>query len=467
MNNKALAHDLQNNPYAGSCEGSLYMKHYDLFVIGSGSGAARAAFICRRAGFRVGIAEKAAIGGIGAAAFSSPQKRFTAASDAVNLFQSMIGCGLKGSVSVDWEHLKGVGAESVSSNLEEDLRGAGIEIFHGKCSFADKNILNINGEQVFSRFILIATGAAPAKLSFAGSEYLTPSREFMNLESLPSSIVFVGGGYISFELAHIAARAGAKAVIVEALPRVLRGFDDDLARLLVRESAALGIDVITGAPVRFLEKYSNGLRMQAGTHKFVVSLAVHGAGRVPDIDELCLEAGEISTNEQGIAVNCYLQSVSNPAVYVAGDVNALGMQLKPVAEMESAAAAANMLLGNHEMPEYNVVARALLTAPQLCAVGMGEREAAIENIPFDVHFFNNFSTQGGGSCMERSQFAFKIISEKGTGRILGVHILGQDAAETINAAALAIKGGCTIKNLKNTALVFPSQLYDIMNIVNY
>ena len=444
------------------------MKHYDLFVIGSGSGAARAAFICRRAGFKVGVAEKAAIGGIGAAALSSPQKRLTMASDAVNLVSSMIGCGLKGSVSVDWEHLKGRAKESVSSNLEEDLSGAGIEIYRGRCGFADKNILNINGERIFSRYILIAAGASPIKFSFAGSEYLTPSFEFMNLEQLPSSVVFAGGGYISFELAHIAARAGAKVTVVEALPRVLRGFDDDLVRLLVKESAALGIDVITDAPVRSIEKHHDGaLRIQAGKHKLDAALAVHGAGRAPDIEGLCLEAGEISTNEQGIAVNCYLQSVSNPAVYVAGDVNAAGMQLKPVAEMESAAAAANMLFGNHEMPEYNVVARALLTAPQLCAVGMGEREAALENIPFDVHFFHNFSTQKGGCPTEREQFAFKIISEKGTGRILGAHILGQDAQETINAAALAIKGGCTIKNLKNTALVFPSLFYDIMNIVSY
>jgi len=444
------------------------MKHYDLFVIGSGSGAVGAALICRRAGFRVGIAEKAAIGGIGAAALSSPQKRLTAASEAVNLVQTMIGCGLKGSVSVDWEHLRGICAESVSSKLEEDLRSAGIEVYHGKCSFADKNILNINGGQVFSRYILIATGASALRFSFAGSEYLTPSFEFMKLERLPSAVVFVGGGYISFELAHIAARGGAKVTIVEALPRVLRGFDDDLVDLLVKQSAALGIDVLTDAPVRFLEKRSGSLRIQAGKHKLEASIAVHGAGRAPDMEGLCLEAGEISTNEQGIAVNCYLQSVSNPAVYVAGDVNAAGMQLKPVAEMESAAAAANMLFGNHEVPEYNVVARALLTSPQLCAVGMGEREAVLENIPFDVHYLNKFSVKKGGcSCTGRGEFAFKMISEKGTGRILGVHILGRDAQETINAAALAIKGGCTIKNLKNTALVFPSLLYDLMNIVNY
>ena len=443
------------------------MKHYDLFVIGSGSGAVGAALTCRKAGFRVGVAEKRTIGGIGAAALSSPQNRFTAASKAVNLVRSMNGCGLKGTVAVDWEHLKGINAQSVSLGLEEELRGAGIEIFHGRCGFTDKNTLNINGEHIFSRFILIAAGASPVKFSFAGSEYLTPSWQFMNLESLPPSVVFVGGGYISFELAHIAARAGAKVTIVEAAARVLRGFDDDLVDLLARESADLGIDVLTDAPVRFIEKSADVLRIHAGARRLEASIAVHGAGRVPDIDGLSLDAGEISTNEQGIAVNCYLQSVSNPAVYVAGDVNVSGMQLKPVAEMESAAAAANMLLGNHEMPEYNVVARALATAPQLCAVGMGEREAALENIPFDIHFFDKFSTQRERRGTECSRFAFKIISEKGTGRILGAHILGRDAQEAINAAALAIRGGCTVKNLKNTALVFPSVLYDVMNSVNY
>ncbi|MDR0307334.1 MAG: NAD(P)/FAD-dependent oxidoreductase [Chitinispirillales bacterium] len=439
------------------------MKHYDLFVIGSGSGGCVAANICRRAGFRVGIAEKRSIGGIGAVAHNSPQKNLVAAAEIAYRVGLMNGKGIKGEISVDWERLKGERSEQ--SGLEEELRSSGIEIYRGFCRFNAMNVLEVAGEKIYSRFILIAAGARPVKFSFVGSEHLISSWQFMNMPSLPSSIVFVGGGYISFEFAHIAARAGSKVTIIEAAPRPLRTFDDQLVDILVQESRAAGIEVFTGAPLTSIEKQGSRFRVHAGANRIEADLIVHGAGRVPDIEELNLGAGYVSTNEQGIAVNRYLQSVSNPAVYIAGDVNSTGIQLKPVAEMESAAAASNMLLSNNEMPDYSAAARALLTSPPLCAVGMGEKDAALENIPFDISFFDNFSDSKAACGTECSRFAFKIISEKGTGRILGAHILGHNAQEAVNGFSIAIRGGCTIKELKTSALAFPSVLYNVVNSI--
>ena len=175
--------------------------------------------------------------------------------------------------------------------------------------------------------VLVATGAMPAALPFPGAEHLA-QRAVLGLEALPSRLIFVGGGYISFEFAHVAVRAGADVTILHRGARPLPGFEPELVDKLVQRTRALGVHVELETEVQAIEKTSNGVRVYARTagmaRQFETAMAVHGAGRVPEIDDLDLDTAGIAYEKRGVTVNDYLQSVSNPAVYAAGDAAASG-----------------------------------------------------------------------------------------------------------------------------------------------
>jgi len=161
-----------------------------------------------------------------------------------------------------------------------------------------------------------------------GEELLATSEQFLNIDALPRRVVFVGGGYVSFEFAHVAVRAGAEVTILHRGPRPLEAFDPDLAGLLVGRTRALGVRVDLATQVTGFERAGRGLlvhaRAEGRERCFEADLAVHGAGRIPDLDDLDLGAGGIERGPWGVTVNRYLQSVSNPAVYAAGDAAASG-----------------------------------------------------------------------------------------------------------------------------------------------
>ena len=187
-----------------------------------------------------------------------------------------------------------------------------------------------------ARHIHIATGAMPAKLPIAGEDLLTSSDQFLELTELPRRIAFLGSGFISFEFAHVCAIAGGHVTMIEMLERPLAGFDPDLVSVLVEGTRALGIELHLQTKVQGVARVADCLVITAdrpqGTHRFEADMVVHGAGRVPEIDDLDLERGGVDYGKRGVRVNEYLQSISNPAVYAAGDAADSGPMLTPVAE---------------------------------------------------------------------------------------------------------------------------------------
>src|SRR5205823_14190624 len=222
----------------------------------------------------------------------------------------------------------------------------------------DANSLEVAGQRINARFIVIAVGAKPSSLGIPGEEHLINSTQFLELEQLPAEIVFVGGGYIAMEFAHVAVRAGARVSILHRGPRVLEGFDPDLVSSLSRRTQELGISLRTGATVEAIEKSGAKFEVRATQQdkrmSFTCDLAVHAAGRVPDIDDLDLESAQVEREKRGVKVNEHLQSVSNPSVYAGGDAAATGgLQLTPVAAYDGKVIAANLLKGNHMKAEYH------------------------------------------------------------------------------------------------------------------
>ncbi len=315
-----------------------------------------------------------------------------------------------------------------------------------------------------TRAIVIAAGARPVDLAIEGREHVVTSDQFLELPSMPPSVTFVGGGYISFEFAHVAVRVGAIVTILQRGQRPLSQFDPDLVDRLVARSRAAGIDVRLGAEVQAIERAGSRFRVAfRDEHKsaFVdANLVVHGAGRVPDVDDLKLSAGGVQSSRAGVLVNEYLQSMSNPIVWAAGDCAATeGPRFRRGAGYEGRIVAANLIDGRQTTADYRAIPSVVFTVPSLARVGLTEGEARAKTLEFDVK--HNETSGWYSSRRLGEQFsAYKLLIEKGTDHILGAHLLGSHADESINLFALAMRAGVSAKQFKQMLWAYPTHASD-------
>jgi glutathione reductase (NADPH) len=443
---------------------------FDLAVIGTGAAASTVAYACREAGWTVAIIDSRPFGGTCANRGCDPKKVLVGAAEVVDWTRRMMPHGVAASgLAIDWPALmrfKRSFTDPVPPNRERGFRDAGITAFHEIARFSRPDALEVADATVAARYFVIAAGAAPARLGIPGENLLITSDDFLDLEQLPESIVFVGGGYIAFEFAHLAARAGARATIVHRGTRPLEQFDVDLVSSLVEHTRFAGIDLRLGTAVEGVERTGRGVRvLTAGGASFEAALAVHAAGRAPQIEALNLAAAGIDATRRGITVNRYLQSVSNPRVYAAGDVSASGgPALTPVAGYEGRVVAENLLRGNRRETDYRGVASAVFTIPPLAMTGLTEAAARQQGLEFDV---NSGDTSGWYSSrrVAEERSGYKVLIERGSGRILGAHILGQDASDQINLFALAIRHGLTAAQIKEPLYAYPTHGSNIQYMV--
>ncbi len=302
-------------------------------------------------------------------------------------------------------------------------------------------------------------------MGIPGEEYLTTSTQFLDLEALPRRVAFVGGGYIAFEFAHIAARAGAQVQVLHRGSRPLAKFDPDLVAHLVQTTRELGVEVRLNTAVTAIEQQGDHLRVHAHAGEKVSSveadLVVHAAGRVPEIDDLDLDVAGIAREKEGISVNEYLQSVTNEAVYAAGDaVGSSGFPLTPVAGMQGDIVARNLLEGNRHTPNYRGIPSVVFTTPPLARVGLTEEAARAQGLHFTTHF-EDTSGWYSSQRVALSHTGSKVLVEEGTDHIMGAHLLGLHAEEVINLFALAIRAGLRANDLKEMVYAYPTSASDI------
>ena len=348
-------------------------RRFDLIVVGSGAAAGNIASRCRTAGWSVAMIDKRPFGGTCALRGCDPKKVLVGAAAAVDGARALAGNGVDvGGLMLDWPALmrfKRTFTDPVPAARRAELARAGIEALDGTARFAGPRHVTVNDERIeATRAIAIAAGAMPMKLPIDGAEHVIISDQFLDLETLPASVAFIGGGYVSFEFAHVAARAGAKVTIVHQGTRPLEPFDADLVDRLVARTRELGIELQLGTEVRRVERAGTRLRVigsgQSRDVAIEVDLVVHGAGRIPDLQDLDLDAAGVQYSRKGIAVNRFLQSVSNPAVYAAGDcADSGGPPLTPVAGYEGRIVAANLLEGNHTVTEYAAIPSVVFSRP--------------------------------------------------------------------------------------------------------
>jgi glutathione reductase (NADPH) len=444
-------------------------ERFDLIVIGTGSGGSAPAYRCREAGWRVAVLDDLPYGGTCALRGCDPKKVLVGAAELADWNRRMQGRGLTGDAQISWPELmrfKRTFTDPVPANREQAFETAGITTYHGPGRFASPDQLAVAGEVLEARYFVIAAGAKPRRLGVAGEEHLVTSTAFLELDQLPPRLAFVGAGYISFEFAHVARRARAQAIIV-GRGKPLRHFEQDLVTRLADHTRSLGIELRLDTEVTAIEqtagRYRVRVRAQGRTETIEADLVVHGGGRVPNTAGLDLGAANIATDpDGGVRVNEFLQSVTNPRVYAAGDVAAAAgsLRLTPVAAYAGTIVASNLLKGNSRSPDYRGIPSVVFTVPPLAGVGLTEAQARAQQLDVRVKTQDTSSWYSNRRVAETSAM-FKVITENQTDRVVGAHLFGPHAEEVINLFALAIRSGVPAIDLKHLLYAYPTSGSDV------
>ena len=288
---------------------------------------------------------------------------------------------------------------------------------------------------------------------------MTTSDRFMELDTLPPRVAFIGGGYISFEFAWLSRMAGAAVTILHRSARVLKGFDGELSGRLVERYRSLGIDVLTDTPVREVMRRGSELVVVHEHGELAVDLVVHGAGRVADVADLDLEGAGIQAGRRGVHVDERLRSLSDSHVWAAGDAADKGLPLTPVASKEGKVVASG-ILGEDAVYDGRAVPSVCFSDPPLAAVGMNATEATRLGDAVNVKRADAsewFSQRRLG----QTHAGLVVVTDAASGRLLGGHLLGVNADEVVNVLALAIRHGLTSDDLTAMTWSYPTATSDL------
>lgn len=450
-------------------------ERFDLIVIGSGEAGGTPAVECRQAGWSVAVIDDQPFGGTCALRGCDPKKVLVGAADITERHSRMRSFGVTGDASIDWPALmafKRTFTDPVPPRRESAFSKLGIVCLHGEARFVAPDRLMIADRELHFKRVVVAAGAAPRPLGIRGEAFATSSTQFLELERLPRRIALIGAGYISLEFASLTRAAGAETTVFgRGTP--LRAFDSTLVDGLLEALRARGIAIQLNTEVTAVEPLENGRGFRVDvtrngsreTHE--VDLVVHGAGRIPNAPRLNVGAGNVRLDERGaIAVNEFLQSVTNERVYAAGDVTrpAGKLPLTPVAAHEGAIVASNLLRGNQKRADYRGAPSVVFTTPRLAAVGLTETAARENGLDVRVKCEDTTGWYSHRRTRERVGM-YKTIVENGTDRIVGAHLLGESADEVINVFALAMRFDVGARDLRHMTYAYPTGASDIPYMV--
>ena len=448
------------------------MDRFDVIIIGAGTAGQTAAFDLAAQDYRVAIIEgSASPGGVCALRGCQAKKWFYEAAELVARSRHLQGMGVSEPPQVNWRHIlreKNKFTSRVPENTVHNLKGNGITYREGEASFIDESTVVVNGKKYTARRFIIATGALPTPLPFVGSSSMITSDDFLELDELPKRIAFVGGGFISFEFAHFAARLGDSTTditILEATDRVLSPFDQDLVRQLIEASESEGIRIETNVSIKSIKK--NGMSyslLLESAGDLEADLVVNGAGRAPNIENLNLPGAGVDFSKRGIRVDRNMRS-SNKRIFAVGDC-AESIQLARVADMEAHVAVETLIAEEKgAIPagiDYRAVPSILFTYPQLGMVGKTEEQLKEENITY----YKSFDTHLGWPTYRRvglKQAAYKILIDR-QDRIVGAHLLSDNTTGLINTFKQAMIDETPVAELhrNNIMAPYPSRESDIL-----
>ncbi len=445
-------------------------QEFNTIVIGSGSSAYYALVgLNRDPKHKLAVIDERPYGGTCALRGCQPKKYLVSNAEAVAMATHLYDRGVEGPVRTNWQAMQDLKNDFLRGRSDADVeqwQKRGVTTFHGSARMISENEVEVGDAVLRGKNIIIATGALPRHSKIEGSDFINDSEFFLDMAHLPKRILFIGGGYISFEFAHVAARAGAgEVVIMHRSSRPLKAFDSDIVAMVVKASKAAGINVLLDTtPVRITKEVGGYLVHTASGETYETDLIIEATGRTPHLSALADDKGNVEYSPSGVVVNQYLQSVSNPRVYAIGDCAATPYMLAPVADKEGQTVAHNIVHGNTQIIDYSVIPSAVFTIPSIGSVGLTEEQAQQQGGDFRV----NYGEPTGWPSSKRigeEHAAYKIIIDNITDLVVGAHIVRHNAAEVINTFALAMKFNIKASDLADFMWAYPTYTSDLKYMV--
>ena len=434
---------------------------FDLFVIGGGSGGVRAARIAGQHGAKVAVAEEYRFGGTCVIRGCIPKKLLVYASRFRDDFEDAAGFGwtVEGT-RFDWPALiasKDKEIERLEGIYRRTVGNAGAKVFDTRTTVAGPHTVALasDGSEVTARVILVATGGRPVKPDIPGVEHAITSNEAFHLKELPASILIAGGGYIAIEFAGIFNGLGARTTLVYRGPKVLRGFDDDLRGGLMEEMGKRGIDVRVNADIAAIEKSAGTCKVTLKDGSTVdVACVMFATGRAPNTAGLGLENAGVKLGPRGEILVDEESCSSAPSIYAVGDVTDR-VNLTPVAIREGHAFADTVFGGKRWTVSHDLIPTAVFSTPEIGTVGLPEHIACQRYPKLDC-YRARFRPLKHTLSGRDERVVLKLLVDGDTDKVVGCHILGPDAAEIVQMAAIALKIGATKADFDATVALHPS-----------
>lgn len=440
---------------------------YDLFIIGAGSGGVRAARIAASHGARVGAAEEFRIGGTCVIRGCVPKKLLVYGSSFAHELEDAAQFGWTlGETSFDWATLRDFVASDVD-RLEKaytaTLDNNKVDHFHERAVVTGSNTVRLaSGREITAGHILVSTGAWPVMPEFPGNDLCITSNEVFDLPALPRRVVIQGAGYIALEFAGIFNALGCQVTVVNRSDQILRSYDEALRDRLLQITKARGIVYRFNSPIEQVEKKPDGsLAVTAKGHDPMTADAVLVAtGRRPNTGGLGLESAGIALGANGeIPVDEYSRT-SCPSIHAVGDVTDR-VQLTPVAIREGHAFADTLFGNNPRTIDYDNIPSAVFSQPPLAGVGLTEAQARAAFSEIRV-FTSDFRPMKNMFAEHAERGLYKLVVDAASDRVLGVHMIGPEAPEVLQAAAIAVKAGLTKADFDTTVALHPSMAEELV-----
>ena len=439
---------------------------YDLITIGAGSGGVRASRLSAYFGAKVAVIERSRYGGTCVMRGCVPKKLLVYGAHFAEHFEDALGFGWSvDGVRHDWGALvaaKNKELDRLEGVYQRMLRDAGVQLVHGRGAMADPHTVEVNGKRLTADKILVAVGGWPAMPDVPGKEHVITSNEALNLPERPRRILIVGGGYIAVEFAGIFNALGSEVHEVIRAGQILRGFDDDVRATLAEEMEKKGVHIHRGCIVRSIEKVSGGYSVYFDQgDELVVDCVMYATGRAPNTATIGLKKlGAKLTKKGAVAVDEWNRS-SVESVFAIGDVTDR-VNLTPVAINEGRVFAETNFRNNPITLDYTNVPSAVFSQPPVSVVGLTEEDARKKHAV--CIFISRFRPMKYALSGRTEYTMMKMIVDKDTDQVLGVHMVGEDAPEIIQGLAVALKCGATKAQFDATVGIHPTAAEEFVTL---
>ena len=433
---------------------------YDLFVIGAGSGGVRASRMAANLGAKVAVCEDMFMGGTCVNVGCVPKKLFVYGSHFSEDFKAAKGFGWNvGETSFDWPTLRDNKTKEIKrlNGIYDTMLGsAGVQVIDGRGSIVDPHTVEVGGKRYTAERILVAVGGWPVIPQINGSEHIISSNEVFFLEEFPKRVIVVGGGYIAVEFAGIFEGLGAETHLLYRGELFLRGFDNDIREFVAGEMSKKGVDLKFNTNVDSITKQDDGSLLVELTDgsRLEVDCVMYATGRKPKTDNIGLENTRVATKPNGAIVVNEDYQTDEPSIYALGDAIDR-VQLTPVALAEGMALVRNLYGGQNQKVDYDFIATAVFSQPNIGTVGYSEEEAKEKFAKVAVYKSDFKHMKHTLSGLDERTF-MKLLVDVDTDKVIGCHMVGSDAGEIIQGIAIAIKAGATKGDFDTTIGIHPT-----------